>query len=91
MIAMLRVMQLAEIQAQQNGEGLSTAVLASPVIMIEVDMIFDGKIRYGSTACELSYTAPPGAKTLTDCTARCVTLSTTTIGWFNIFDSKVVD
>jgi hypothetical protein len=44
MIAMLRVMQLSEIQAQQNGEGLSTAVLASLVIMIEVDMIFDGKI-----------------------------------------------
>ena len=37
MIAMLRVMQLAEIQAQQNGEKLSKAVLASPVIMIEVD------------------------------------------------------
>ena len=61
-MAMLRAMQLAGIQAQQNGEGLSTAVLASPVIMIEVDMIFDGKMRHGSTACELSYTAPPGAK-----------------------------
>ena len=30
-------MQLAEIQVQQNREGLSKAVLASPVIMIEVD------------------------------------------------------
>ena len=83
-IAMQRAIQLAGTQAQQNGEGLSTAVLASPVIMIEVDMTFDGKMRHGSTACELSCAAPPGAKTLAVCTARCVTLSTTKIGWFNI-------
>ena len=61
-VAMLRAIQLAGIQAQQNGEGLSTAVLSSPVIMIEVDMRIDGKMRHGSTACELSYTAPPGAR-----------------------------
>ena len=60
------------------------AVLDSPVIMIEVGMTFDGKMRHGSTVCELSYPAPPGAKTLTVCTVRCVTFSTTTIGWFNI-------
>ena len=54
MVATLRVTQLSGTQAQQNGEGLSTTV-----IMIEVGMTFGGKMRHGSTACELSYLNNP--------------------------------
>ena len=56
MVAALRAPQLAEIQVQQNGDGFSKAVLASPVIMIEVDK-GDSMVQtaHRSTACELSY------------------------------------
>ena len=80
----MRAPQPAEIQVQQNGEGLSKAVLASPVIIIEVGK-GDSMVQkaHGSTVCELSYAAPPEAKTLAASTARFATLSTTTIGWFS--------
>ena len=55
------VTRLAETRAQQNGEEVLMAVLASPVTMIEMGMKFDGRMRYGSIVCELIYSAP-GAK-----------------------------